>query len=93
MLKPVPEIEAELTVTAVVPDEVSVTEPVLAEFTATLPKLRVVALTFSCGFAAAPVPLKDTVAVLPVVELLLMVSFPVAAPDAVGMNWTCSVND
>ena len=51
MLKPVPVIEAEFTVTAEVPDEVRVTELVAAEFTATLPKLKVEALTFSCELA------------------------------------------
>ena len=51
MLKPMPVIEAEFTVTAEVPDEVRVTELVAAVFRATLPKLSVVALTFSCGLA------------------------------------------
>jgi hypothetical protein len=49
MEKPAPVIEAELTVTADVPDDVSVTDCVAAKFTATLPKLRLVALTVSCG--------------------------------------------
>ena len=39
------------------------------------------------------VPLKATVAVLPVDELLLIESCPVAAPVAVGPNCTCSVID
>ena len=39
------------------------------------------------------VPLKDTTAVLPVDELLLIESCPVAAPVAVGPNCTCSVID
>ena len=86
MEKPVPETEAELTVTAVEPVEVSVTEPVAAEFTATLPKLRVEALTANFGLAAAPVPLRDTVAVPPLVELLLMVSLPVSDAAEVGLN-------
>ena len=86
ILKPVPLIEAEFTVTAEVPVEVRVTEPVAAVLVATLPKARVVALTLSCGLAAAPKPLRDTTVELPVVELLPMVSVPVADPDAVGAN-------
>ena len=39
------------------------------------------------------VPLKATVAVLPVDELLLIESWPVAAPVAVGPNCTCRVID
>ena len=65
-----------------------------AVFTATLPKLSVVALRVNFGLAAAaPVPLNGTTAVLPVVELLLIVRLPVADPVAVGLNWTCSVVD
>jgi len=94
MVKPAPLIEAEFTVSAAVPDEVSVTEPVAEEFTVTLPKLRVEALIVNCGLAAAvPVPLKATEAVLPVFELLLIVSFPVAAPAVVGRNCSCTVTD
>lgn len=85
--KPVPDTDAELTVRDEVPDDVSVTDCVADEPTATLPKLRVVALTVNCGFpAVVPVPLKDTTAVPPVVELLLMVSCPATAPVVVGLN-------
>ena len=87
MVKPAPLIEAELTVTAEVPVDVKVTDCVVGEFTVTLPKLRLAVLTVSCGFAAAvPVPLRAIAAVLPEVELLLMVICPVAAPVAVGLN-------
>jgi hypothetical protein len=48
--KPVPVTEAELTVTAEAPVDVSVTDFVVDEFTARLPKLRLVGLTDSCGF-------------------------------------------
>jgi hypothetical protein len=92
-LKPVPAIEAELTVTAAVPDDVSVSELVAEEFTLTLPKLRVEALVVSCGLVAVPVPLKATDAVLPVVALLLIVSCPVADPAAVGRNCSFKVTD
>ena len=73
MVKPAPLIVAEFTVTGVVPVEVRVKDCVVAVFTVTLPKLRLPALTVNCGFAAVPVPLKATEAVLPVVELLLIV--------------------
>lgn len=75
MLNPAPLIVAALTVTGAVPVEVSVSACVVEEFTVTLPKLSVPALTVSCGTgAAAPVPSSDTTAVLPLVESLLIVS-------------------
>ena len=87
MVKPVPLMEAELTVTGEVPVEVRVTVCVAGEFTVTLPKLRVAVLTDNCGLGAAvPVPLRATTAVLAVVELLLMVIWPVSDPGAVGLN-------
>jgi len=48
-VKPVPVIEAELTVTAELPDEVSVTVCVAGEFNVTLPKDRLVELRLSVG--------------------------------------------
>jgi len=63
-------------------------------FTVTLPKLRVAALTLSCGLGAAVlVPLSATAAVLPVDELLLMANWPLTVPVDVGSNCTCSVID
>ncbi len=92
MVKPVPEIVAEFTVTGEVPVEVRVKVWVVAVLTVTLPKLRLVALRLNCGFgAAAPVPLRATVAVPPLVELLLTEICPVTAPVAVGSNRTCRV--
>jgi hypothetical protein len=85
--KPAPEIEAELTVTGEVPVDVSTKGNVLVVFTVTLPKARLAELTVNCGLAAAaPVPLNATVVVLPLVELLLTVILPLAAPAAVGLN-------
>jgi hypothetical protein len=84
--KPAPVIVAELMVTGDVPVDDRVTVWVVGVFTATLPKLRVVALTANCGVPATPVPLNATAAVLPVVELLLMVSWPATAPAVVGLN-------
>ena len=75
MVKPAPVIAAPLTVTADVPVELKVSVFVVAEFTVTLPKLRLAALTARTGFAAAaPVPLSDTTDVAPLFELLLIVS-------------------
>jgi hypothetical protein len=71
MVNPAPLTVAEFTVTGVVPVEVRVKDCVVAVFTATLPKLKLPALTVSCGFAAVPVPLSVTEVVLPLVELLL----------------------
>jgi len=92
-VKPVPETDAEFTVTAAVPDDVSVNDCVPEEFTVTLPKLNEAALNDNCGVVAvAPVPLRDTVVVLPLAELLPIVRLPVADPVAVGANFTCSVS-
>ena len=65
---------AEFTVTGDVPVDVRVNDWVVAVFTVTLPKLRLVALTVNCGFGAAvPAPVRVTAVVLPVDELLLIV--------------------
>jgi hypothetical protein len=94
MMKPVPVIVAEFTVTAEVPVDASVNDCVAVVFTVTLPKLRLFEINVSCGFGVAvPVPLKATPAVLPVDELLLIVSCPLALPVAVGANCTCKVTD
>jgi hypothetical protein len=45
IVKPVPEIVAELTVTGAVPVDVSVNDCVVAVFTVTLPKLKLPVLT------------------------------------------------
>jgi hypothetical protein len=93
-VKPAPVTVAEFTVTGDVPVDVSVNDCVVAVFTVTLPKLRRAALTASCGLAAAVlVPLRATVAVLPVDELLLTVTCPVEDPAAVGSNRTWRVTD
>src|SRR5271167_493700 len=87
MVKPVPVMEAELTVTGEVPVEVRVITWLVGELTVTLPKLRLAVLTESCGLrAAVPVPLRVTTAVLAVAELLVMVIWPVSDPVAMGLN-------
>ena len=74
MENPVPEMAAEFTITGDVPDDVSVTDWVVAVFTVMLPKLKLVALTVSCGFGAAVlVPPSVTEVVAPVEELLVIV--------------------
>ena len=75
------------------PEDVTVSDCVPEEFTATLPKLRLVAPRLNWGFATVPVPLNATVAVLPLDELLLIVSWPLADPAAVGVNVTETVSD
>ena len=73
--KPLPVIAAELTVTGDVPVDVSVNDRIIAVLTATLPKLRLVAFTVSCGLATGVlVPFNITTAMLPVDELLLIVT-------------------
>jgi hypothetical protein len=92
MVKPAPVMAAEFTVTADVPVDVRVRVNNVAVLTVLLPKFRLDALTVSWGLGAVvPVPVRDIFAVLPVVELLLMMRFPVAAPAVVGLNWSCSV--
>ena len=94
IVKPVPVIAAELTVTGAVPVDVKVNDCVVAVFTVTLPKLKVAALIVNCGLGAATlVPLRATTAVEPVDELLLIVICPLAAPVAVGRYCTCNVID
>ena len=74
MLKPVPDIEAEFTVRLAVPEDVIVTVLVAAVFTGTVPKERLPLIPSFGAAAAAPEPLRATVEMLPVVELLLMLS-------------------
>jgi len=75
MVKPAPEIDAEFTVTGDVPVDVNVNDCVVEVFTVTLPKLRLAALIVNCGLGAVVlVPLKATIAVLPLNELLLIAS-------------------
>jgi hypothetical protein len=93
-VNPVPLRAAALIVTGAVPDEVSVTGRVALEFTVTLPNGSEFAPTVSCGvLATVPVPLSGIFVVAPVVELLVMVSCPDAAPVVVGLNFTWSVTD
>jgi len=44
----------------------------------------------SCA-TAVPVPLRETTAELPIVELLLIVSCPVSAPAVAGSNCSCNI--
>jgi hypothetical protein len=85
---------AELIVTGEVPVDVNVSDCVVAVFTVALPKLRLAALSASCGLSAVVlVPFRATTVALPVDELLLIVICPVADPAVVGRNCTCNVID
>lgn len=87
--KPVPVRVAELTVTATDPEEVNVSVCVKVVLSGSLPKASVAALRVSCDVdAAVPVPLRVTVLVVPLDELLEMVIVPVAAPVTVGSKVT-----
>jgi len=90
---PVPDAVAELIVNVEVPVDFTETVCAADEFTATLPKLRLVVPSVNCGFDVAPVPLSATVAVFPLDELLATFSVPLAVPDAVGENTTETVSD
>jgi hypothetical protein len=76
----------ELTVSAVVPDPVKVSDLVEAAFKSTLPKAMVLALTVS--WDESPVPLRLTVLVPPPDELLEILIVPLAVPAAEGWKLT-----
>ena len=86
MEKPVPARVVELTVNAAVPEEVSVRVCVALVLSVSLPKARVLELKVNCG--EVPVPLRVTVLVAPLDELLAMVMVPLAAPATVGSKLT-----
>ena len=91
-LKPAPETLPELIVTGPVPMDTSSSDCVDEDPTVTLPKLRLPTLSESSVVgAASPVPLRLTVAVAFVDEVLLIVSPPEAAPAEAGSNFTCKV--
>jgi hypothetical protein len=94
IVKPVPVSAAELMVTGAVPVDVNVKGSVAVVSTVTLPNAKLAALIVNCGLdAAVPVPLRLTTAVLFVDESLWIVTWPAAAPVAVGSNCTFSVTD
>ena len=85
---PDPVTASDLIVTAAVPDEVRVTESDLDVPSVMLPNGRLVALRINCGVAAVPVPVRATVEVGFVVDVLTTVSLPVTAPAVVGAKVT-----
>lgn len=87
MVNPAPDNVAELTVIAAVPDEVSVRVLDKVELTSTFPNASELALTANCD--ETPVPVRETVDVLPLAEVLETVIVPVAEPAAVGAKLTC----
>jgi hypothetical protein len=93
-LKSAPVTVAELTVTADVPEDVSVTDCCVGKFRVTLPKANDTALKDNCGLCTAvPLPLNRTASVPLLEELLLIVSCPRARPVFVGSNWTWRIRD
>jgi len=79
IVKPVPVSAAELMVTGAVPVDVNVTGCVDVVSTVTLPNVKLAALIVNCGLGTTvpgpvPVPLRLTIAVLFVDELLWIVS-------------------
>jgi len=87
-LNPVPVMLAALMVTGDVPVEERVTGCVTDVPTGSLPKLRLLLLKVRTGFAFTPVPLRLTVDMLPVDELLEIVMVPASVPVAVGSKLT-----
>ena len=86
IVKAVPLIVAELMVNGAVPVEYKVSGSVAEEPSSTVPKLRLVALTVSCG--ATPSLVRPTVIPKCLTALLLIVSVPVAMRAALGANMT-----
>ena len=89
IVNPVPTNFTEFTVSAAVPEEVRVSVLVDVVFNVTLPKDMAPVLNVSCGLAAAiPEPVRETVLVLPLEELVDMVIVPLASPTVVGSKLT-----
>jgi hypothetical protein len=85
MVKSAPVIETEFTVTGEAPFDVSVNDCVAAVFTATLPKLKLVVLTVSCGlttiaYVADPTALEVYPAAVPI-TLIVSVEETVSEPE------------
>ena len=85
---PAPVMADALTVTAEVPVEVRVTDFVIGVPTASSPKPRLLVLKLTTRLEEVPEPLRVTVAVPPVLELLEMVIEPLAEPATVGLKLT-----
>lgn len=90
-VNPVPLTAAELTVSGAVPVEVTVNGSVELDPIATLPKLRLVVLIPSCVVVAATPVLLRLILVVGLVEELLTVRTPVAAPVVRGADTTLRV--
>jgi hypothetical protein len=90
IVNPVPLRLAALTVTAELPVEVKVTDCVAGLPRGTLPKFKLVVLKVNTGFVLVlpPVPLRLTVIVEPVEELLAMERAPASAPATCGSKLT-----
>src|SRR5215472_14853187 len=79
----------ELTVTADVPEDVSVNESFEFVFRVTFPNASAPELTLKFGeLEEIPVPFSDTVLELPLDESLEMLILPLAVPATVGLKST-----
>jgi hypothetical protein len=83
---PVPEIEAELIVTATLPLEVTVTDFVTAVPTETLPKAREVALRLTAGVTAAGESAMLNVSAVPPACAVIVAVCAVVTPATVALN-------
>lgn len=90
--KPAPDADAAEIVSAPVPVLLRVTDCEAVVPTATLAKLTLVGLTVSCGCAVAPVPL-SAITNEGFAAVLVTVTLPLTAPDAVGVKITGKVVD
>ena len=93
-VNPAPLIVDELIISGPVPVDVTVIGNVAVEPTFTLPKLRLVELTASCGVARATPVLVRLIAVVGLVEeLLVTISVSVTVPIVRAADFTSSVTD
>src|SRR4051794_37146960 len=84
----------EFTLRGPLPGEVNVSVRREVEFTVTLPKSRLVALTVNCGFGVAvPFPVRATIIVPLFDELVVMAMVPLAAEAVAGRKLTWMVSD
>ena len=88
------EIVAVFTITGAAPVELKVSVCIVDAPTITVPKLKLPVLNPKMGSGVVvPIPLSGSVIVLLELELLLIVSCPLAIPVAFGLNCTCRVSD
>ena len=88
-VKPVPLIEGAVIVSGAVPVDVTTTGSVVVDPTLTVPKLRLVGLTVTCGLVRAMPALINLIAVLScLTALLLIVNVPFIVLTSAGAKMT-----